>query len=48
MLKNNLELYVAGILTNKNVTKNIIYKNKKFISLEKAENIKEFIINYEV
>ncbi|MBE5746074.1 MAG: hypothetical protein E7359_02170 [Clostridiales bacterium] len=43
ILKNNLEKYLAGILVNKNVTKQLIFKNVKFKEVENIENVLNFI-----
>ena len=47
-LKKNLEKYLAGLIVNKNITKEILFKYVKTNSLEDIKKIKEFIQNYNI
>lgn len=47
-LKHNVEKYLAGLITNKNVTKNIVFKNVNYNSYEKYDNIKNLVENFKI
>lgn len=45
-LKNNVEKYLAGLITKKNVTKKVLYKNVHYSSFEDIENVKNLVDNF--